>query len=102
VDGGKIFIDSSLVDANASNNSVIDTKSLKGQLHENYKKLEARLEDTHESVDSSRTYEKKNSRYISSTDPDAAIVNGTGPGGLYGISAWESLNHNFSFYTATV
>jgi transposase len=75
VDGGKIFIDSSLVDANASNNSVIDTKSLKGQLHENYKKLEARLEDTHESVDSSRTYEKKNSRYISSTDPDAAIVN---------------------------
>src|SRR5574342_1112659 len=41
VDGSKIFIDSSLVDANASNNSVIDTKSLKGQLHENYKKLEA-------------------------------------------------------------
>lgn len=75
VDGSKIFIDSSLVDADASNNSVIDTKSLKGQLHENYKKLEARLEDTHESVESSRTYEKKNSRYISSTDPDAAIVN---------------------------
>ena len=27
VDGGKIFVDSSLVDANASNNSVIDTKN---------------------------------------------------------------------------
>lgn len=75
VDGSKIFVDSSLVDANASNNSVIDTKSLKGQLHKNYKKLEARLEENNESTDASRNIEKKNSRYISSTDPDAAIVN---------------------------
>lgn len=75
VDGGKIFMDSSLVDANASNNSVIDTKNLKHQLHKNYKKLEARLEDKDESTDTSRAYEKKNNRYISSTDPDAAIVN---------------------------
>lgn len=43
VDGAKIFIDSSLIDANASNNSVLDTKSLKDQLHKNYKKLETRL-----------------------------------------------------------
>ena len=75
VDGSKIFVDSSLVDANASNNSVIDTKSLKHQLHRNFKKLEARLEDRSESTDASRNIEKKNSRYISSTDPDAAIVN---------------------------
>jgi len=45
VDGSKIFVDSSLVDANASNNSVIDTRSLKVQLQESYKKLEARLEE---------------------------------------------------------
>lgn len=75
VDGSKIFVDSSLVDANASNNSVIDTKSLKHQLHRNYKKLEARLAESNESTDSPRYYEKKNNRYISSTDPDAAIVN---------------------------
>jgi len=75
VDGSKIFVDSSLVDANASNNSVIDTKNLKHQMHKNYKKLEARLEEKDENIDSSRPYEKKNSRYISSTDPDAAIVN---------------------------
>jgi transposase len=75
VDGRKIFVDSSLVDANASNNSVIDTKKLKHRLHKNYKKLEARLEENKESVDSSRRYEKKNNRYISGTDPDAAIVN---------------------------
>jgi transposase len=75
VDGSKIFVDSSLIDANASNNSVLDTKSLKDQLHKNYKKLEARLEDNNESTDASRNIEKKNSRYISTTDPDAAIVN---------------------------
>jgi hypothetical protein len=75
VDGRKIFVDSSLVDANASNNSVLDTRNLKHQLHKNYKKLEARLEERSESTDPSRTYEKKNNRYISSTDPDAALVN---------------------------
>jgi transposase len=75
VDGRKIFMDSSLVDANASNASVIDTKNLRHQLHKNYKQLEARLEDKDESTDSSRAYVKQNKRYISSTDPDPAIVN---------------------------
>jgi transposase len=76
VDGSKIFVDSSLVDADASNNSVIDTQSLKVQLQESYKKLEARLEEKSESTDcSGRRYVKKNSRYISTTDPDASIVN---------------------------
>ena len=75
LDGRKIFVDSSLVDANASNSSVLDTRNLKHQLHKNYKKLEARLEERTESTDPSRTYEKKNNRYISTTDPDAALVN---------------------------
>ncbi len=75
VDGSKIFVDSSLIDANASNKSVLDTKSLKHQLHENYHKLEARLEEGNESTDFSRKYKKQNSRFISTTDPEAAIVN---------------------------
>jgi transposase len=75
VDGSKVFVDSSLVDANASNNSVIDTQSLKIHLRKNYEKLEARLGEVEESTDSSRRYVKKNSRYMSTTDPDAAIVN---------------------------
>jgi len=75
VDGRKIFVDSSLVDADASNNSVIDTQSLKIHLHENYKKLEARLEEAGGSSDASGRYVKQNSRYMSTTDPDAAIVN---------------------------
>lgn len=75
VDGSKIFLDSSLIDANASNNSVIDIQSLKHRLDENYQKLEARLAEGNESTDSSRRYIKQNSRFISATDPDAAIVN---------------------------
>jgi len=75
VDGSKIFVDSSLVDADASNNSVIDTKSLKAQLSGNYKQLEERLEEREENSPSSYSYKKVNSRYISATDPDAAIVN---------------------------
>ena len=75
VDGRKIFVDSSLVDANASNNSILDTQNLKHQLHKNYKKLEARLEENAESAEPSSTYANKNNRYISSTDPAAALVN---------------------------
>jgi transposase len=75
VDGRKIFVDSSLVDANASSNSVLDTQNLKHQLHKNYKKLETRLEERTESSNSSTFYKKKNNRYISTTDPDAALVN---------------------------
>lgn len=75
VDGSKIFVDSSLIDANASNNSVLDTRSLKDQLHRNYRKLETRLAEGNPSSCTSHTIEKKNSRYISTTDPDAAIVN---------------------------
>jgi transposase len=76
VDGSKIFVDSSLVEADASNHSVIDTRSLKVQLQEGCKKLEARLEEKSESMDcSGRKYVKENKRYILTTDPDAAIVN---------------------------
>ena len=75
IDGRKIFVDSSLVDANASNSSVLDTRNLKHQLHKNYKKLEARLEELAGNTEPSSISEKKNNRFISSTDPDAALVN---------------------------
>ena len=69
VDGKKIFLDASLVDADASNSSVIDLKSLKGQLHQRYQELEARLEEKEASTDPPRTYEKKNGRYLSRHGP---------------------------------
>lgn len=71
VDGKKIFVDSSLIDADVSQDSVVDTRSLSEQLTKRYKQLEARLED------SERVFgpeAKTNKRYMSSTDPDAAII----------------------------
>ena len=56
VDGGKTFVDSSLIDADASNKSVVDTQSLKRYLNKNYRELESRLEDQERSIDPSRRY----------------------------------------------
>jgi len=51
VDGEKIFIDSSLIEANASNKSLVDTQSLKRHLNKGYIELERRLEEKGESHD---------------------------------------------------
>jgi transposase len=74
VDGSKIFVDASLIEADASNNSVVDTQSLKKYLKKSYLELERRLEEDQETVDEERSYRKANNRYISTTDPDATIV----------------------------
>src|SRR4030067_2290605 len=58
VDGSKIFVDSSLVDANASNNSVVDTEKL--YLVEQYEQLESRLEEKEH-----QSNRKVNNRYKS-------------------------------------
>ena len=62
IDGSKIFVDASLIDADASNNSVVDTHKLKKHLNKSYKRLENRLDEI--------TAAKKtpaDSRYISTT-----------------------------------
>ncbi|MHA2384440.1 MAG: transposase [Candidatus Thorarchaeota archaeon] len=69
VEGEKLFLDASLIDAHASNNSVFDTKNLKRYVDEGYTHLEARLDYL---KDEKTT--PTNSRYISSTDPDASVV----------------------------
>ena len=70
VDGSKIFVDSSLVDADASNNSIVDTKDFpKGLRDCRIHELEARL--TEKDDDSPPPV---NDRFVSTTDPDAAIV----------------------------
>lgn len=69
VHGSKLFVDSSLIDADASNNSVVDTHSLTRYLNEGYRRLEERLDEL--------TTEKTtpaNSRYLSTTDPDASVT----------------------------
>src|SRR5436309_12033863 len=74
VDGSKIFVDASLVEAHASNNSIVDTRSLKRYLNERYKQLEARLATAGARASAKAGDQKVNSRYVSTTDPEAAIV----------------------------
>lgn len=65
VDGGKIFCDSSLVDADASNNSVMERESFKRYWKEKYGELERRF-----FVDEGEAAP----RHVSTTDPDASVV----------------------------
>lgn len=69
VDGKKLFVDASLVDANASNNSVVNTQSLQRYLNHGYRKLEERLEGIAEGKNG-----EANKRHVSTTDPDAAVT----------------------------
>jgi hypothetical protein len=72
VDGKKIFMDSSLIEANASLNSIIDSHSLRSHLNERYKELESRLDEIKEK-EKDRPHREMNNRYISTTDPEAGI-----------------------------
>jgi len=94
VDGSKIFMDSSLIDADASNNSVVNTGSLKRYVNESYRELEKRLDKQTASEESAnkenrpvglkenpdeaqrgkKSYGYVNARHVSTTDPDASIV----------------------------
>lgn len=72
VDGNKIFMDASFIDANASKNSVIDKHSLKTQLNKRYKELESRLDEIQEK-EKDRPHRTMNNRYVSTTDPEAGL-----------------------------
>jgi IS5 family transposase len=69
VDGSKIFMDSSLIEAHASRNSVRMTKGLRRRLRHNFREFESRLDG-----DQTDNGEKVNQTYVSTTDPDAAII----------------------------
>jgi transposase/uncharacterized protein (UPF0179 family) len=73
VDGSKIFVDSSLVEADASADSLVHTFDLKEQLTENYRQLEKRLEEQ-PSERKAGPYAKTTRGLLSATDPDAALV----------------------------
>ena len=102
VDGSKIFVDSSLIEADASNNSVVDTQSLKRYLNESYKEMERRLQ--RESEDKEEDDEDKrggvNSRYISTTDPEAAIVRTSGKAKLR-YQTHRAVDRAYEVITAT-
>jgi len=71
VDGRKLFMDSCLIQANASNNSVVNTESLKRYLNKGYQKLQARLDEAEPVVAHPGA---ANQSHLSTTDPDASVV----------------------------
>jgi transposase len=75
VDGTKIFVDSSLIEANASNNSVVDRTSLERYLRDGYLEFEKRLEErVEEESGGDEGRGDVNQRHVSMTDPDASVV----------------------------
>ena len=73
VDGRKLFLDSSLIGADASNDSVVDKKSFHRYLNKSYREFERRLDEEGKDKDT-KTSKGVNNRYVSSTDPDASII----------------------------
>lgn len=76
VDGSKLFMDSSMVKAYASNNSVVNTTKLQRYLNKSYRVLEERLEEEKASSPKENTSKDGvvNKKHISTTDPDASVV----------------------------
>ena len=77
INGSKLFMDSSIVQAHASNNSVVNNESLKRYLNKSYQILESRLEKE-KTADSKKqgSVAKSgiaNKKHISTTDPDASV-----------------------------
>lgn len=72
VDGTKMCVDRSLIDANACHSSVIATPSLHATLHARDPELEQRLPEVEATEQAPRG--AVNRRAISTTDPEAAIV----------------------------
>ena len=76
VDGSKLFMDGCLIQADASNNSVVNKESLSRYLNKSYQTLESRLQEQNPGSDDDDDPKPgaANKKYISTTDPDASVT----------------------------
>jgi transposase len=112
VDGSKLFCDSSLVQADASCNSIVDTQGLRRYLNPAYRELEKRLEEQtkpnnqpeekdHPSDDPPRQ-NVVNQRFVSTTDSEASVVRkGQGKAKLH-YQTHRGIDGAYGVITATV
>jgi transposase len=111
IDGSKLFCDSSLVEADASCNSIVDIQGLRRYLNPAYRELEKRLE---EAKANNEQAEKDNSgddpprrnvvnqRFVSTTDPEASVVRkGQGKAKLH-YQTHRGIDGAYGVITATV
>ncbi len=98
VDGSKIFMDSSLIQADASNNSIIKMNSLKSRLNRHYQELEARLEELPKD---GKGNGKLNRTRLSTTDPDASLVSKGKVRSQLSFKAHRAVDEKVEVITAT-
>jgi transposase len=96
IDGRKGFFDASLIDADASNNSVVDTHKLKKYLNKSYKRFENQLD----AIKASKTT-PADSRYISTTDPDASVTRHSGGKSKLRYKTHRAIDEKHEIITAT-
>jgi len=111
VDGSKLFCDSSLVEADASCNSIVDTQGLRRYLNPAYRELEKRLDEAkanNEQADKDNSGDDPprrnvvNQRYISTTDPEASVVRkGQGKAKLH-YQTHRGIDGAYGVITATI
>lgn len=79
IDGKKIHVDGSLVDADASKGSVVKgAPELVAALREAYQAQAKKLDEPEETATGQKYHEPVNDRAMSTTDPDAALVRRNG------------------------
>jgi transposase len=72
VDSNKLFVDASIVEADASMESLIEAGSIQHRLHHAYPEFERRLEE--QELSDRPSFKKVNRHRVSTTDPDAAAA----------------------------
>jgi transposase len=98
VDGSKIFMDSSLIQADASKNSIINMNSLKSQLNPHYQELEARLAELPED---GKGKGRLNRTHLSTTDPEASLVSKGKVRSQLSFKVHRAVDSNSEVITAT-
>jgi len=106
VGGDKIHMDGSLVDANASKNSVLQgcpelIKALKDTYREQDNKLDDKDEDDRPKPLGTPYYEPENDRLLSTTDPDATITRQNALGARPRYKAHRVVDDKHGVITAT-
>jgi transposase len=106
VDGTKLFVDSSLIEADASNNSVVSRAAFEPYLVKGTRELEARLEESQEASRDAEPPETPksgvaNKRHVSTTDPDASVVRQGKGGASLKYKIHRAVDVGYEVITAT-
>jgi transposase/uncharacterized protein (UPF0179 family) len=99
IDGTKIFMDSSNIQADASNNSVVNTQDIKRYLKKSYRLFEKRLEKEDDQTPPKTG--AANRKYVSTTDPDASVLRQGGVGSKLKYKVHRSVDEKNEIITAT-